>query len=271
MERLQVAIEKARTSRERATAEKAGLSPQTPETNPADAWDALRPIALDPAHLTSKRIITHIKDSAATSFDLLRTRILQQTRQHGWRRIAMVSADTGAGKTTTVANLAFCLGRQDDIKSLVLDLDLRRPGLAQVLGQKCHSNMAEVIGGALSFADHGMRYGDNLAFGLNNMPASNPSELLQSHRMTDLLTALDEIYAPDITLFDIPPLLATDDSYGFLRNVDCALIIVEAERTPISQVDVIERQVAEITNVLGVVLNRCNYANGLNGADYGYS
>ena len=167
-------------------------------------------------------------------------------------------------------DLAFALGRQSDLHTIALDFDLRRPSLANALGQTPRHNMADVIEGRVPFADHALRHGDNVIFGLNHEAARNPSELLQSNRTADLLESLERAYTPDFILFDMPPLLATDDSFGFLRQVDTALIVVEAERTPISQVDVIERQVAEITNVMGVILNKCNYADGLYGSEYGY-
>ena len=66
--------------------------------------------------------------------------------------------------------------------------------------------------------------------------------------------------------FDLPPLFTGDDSIGFLRNVDCALIVVAAEETPMSQIDTAERQVSELTQVMGVVLNKCRITSD----DYSY-
>ena len=66
-------------------------------------------------------------------------------------------------------------------------------------------------------------------------------------------------FDPDIMIFDLPPMLVTDDARAFLKNVDCALIVARAEQTKISQLDVCEREVGEHTNVLGVVLNNCRH------------
>ena len=70
--------------------------------------------------------------------------------------------------------------------------------------------------------------------------------------------------------FDISPLNVSDDNIAFLQNVDCALIIAAAEGTPTSQIDQAERQVAELTNVMGIVLNKCRYASEADGYDYQY-
>jgi Mrp family chromosome partitioning ATPase len=71
-------------------------------------------------------------------------------------------------------------------------------------------------------------------------------------------------------LFDMPPLMANDDSHGFLRSVDCALLVVVAEKTPMEQIDVAERQLSELTNVMGIILNRCRYTTGAHGYENEY-
>lgn len=291
MERLQIAIEKARADRERGreargdaatggpsalpeqngVAETAALAPvldAAAETGDA-AWNALTEFRPSPKLLQRNRVITLEPGPDAMPFDTLRTRIVQQALREKRRRIAVVSPHAGSGKTTTLTNLAFCFARQADLRTMVLDFDLRRPSMAKLLGQSPKTSMDEVISGQVDFADHGMRFGQNVAFGLNGRGTRNASELLQSRRTTELLADLERTYAPDFMLFDMPPLLATDDALGFLHHVDAALIIVEAERTPIRQIDTVEAQVAELTHVLGVVLNRCSYT-GKESKDYHY-
>ena len=53
--------------------------------------------------------------------------------------------------------------------------------------------------------------------------------------------------------------LASDDHVGFLPHVDCALLISAAESTTMNQLDVCEKELSELTNVLGVVLNKCRF------------
>ena len=129
--------------------------------------------------------------------------------------------------------------------------------------------MADVLEGRVAFADHALRHGENVLFGLNSGPVPNSSELLQSQNTADRLAEIEATYAPDLMLFDMPPLMSSDDNIGFLKNVDCALIMVEAERTTTDKIDQSERQVAELTNVMGIVLNKCRYVDGT--YDYGYS
>lgn len=277
MERLQAAIEKARAQREGAV-----LAPQRADrgADPATAapvaasapggvdelWAALRPLDAEGLRLQSRQLVTLQPGAPSAPFDILRTRMLQQAQANGWKRIAVTSPHSGCGKTMTTANLAFSFGRQAEQRTLVIDFDMRRGTLAKTLGQSPAHTMGDVLEGRISFSDHALRYGQNVAFGLNGGTVKNPSELLQSSATRDALAAIEAAWQPDLMLFDVPPLRATDDSIGFLRQVDAAIIIVAAEETPMSQIDVAERQVAELTNVMGIVLNKCRIMDG----DYGY-
>jgi len=274
MERLQAAIEKARAQRD-GVVTPAQAQTQTPAptaTAPSqqvgadDLWQALKPLDAERLRAQSSQIVTLRPGKASAPFDMLRTRIVQQAQTNGWKRIAITSPHSGCGKTLTTANLAFSFARQLELQTMIIDFDMRRGTLARTLGQKVSHSMGDVLEGRVSFADHALRYGPNLAFGLNARSVANPSELLQSTLTRETLAQIEAAYQPDLVLFDVPPLRATDDSIGFLRQVDAAIIIVAAEETPMSQIDVAERQVAELTNVMGIVLNKCRILDG----DYGY-
>ncbi|OIQ70643.1 tyrosine-protein kinase YwqD [mine drainage metagenome] len=268
MDRLQIAIEKARAKRgSRNSAAQIG-----PEHAAAggDPWLSLTPIEIKRPMLERNRIIALSGGPDVAPYDHLRTRILQQARQHDWRRIALVSPHSACGKSTTAVNLAFSFGRQSDVRTLVLDLDLRRPRLAGILAQQSEFSMPDVLERRVPFSSLGMRYGDNLAFGFTMERVPNSAELLQSQQTSDVLSEIEAAYKPDICLYDMPPMMASDDTFGFLKNVDCVLMLAEAEKTPVAQIDIAERQLAELTNVMGIVLNKCNYADGLYGYDYGY-
>lgn len=275
MERLQTAIQKARAQRQdpqAGTGRRAASAPDAPVDIPSDiqaAWLDLKEMAYDPAVLQTNRIVAGSGGVEAQAFDMLRTKILRMNKQNDWKRIAVVSPSAASGKSTTVANLAFAFSRQSDIRAIVFDFDLRRPSLSHLLGQKIPHNMGDVLRGKVPFNDHALRIGSNMALAMNNGPVHQSAELLQSNQTEDLLTAVEETYGTDLLLFDMPPMLAVDDAHGFLRSVDAALIVMEAEKTPVKQIDVVERQVAELTNVAGIVLNKCNYSDNTYSSNYG--
>lgn len=274
MERLQQAIEKARAERDakevppKAPVRRPGPPPGAPSVT--EAWAALSELNFQPKALPRKRVMTLHGGPDAAPFDLLRTRLLQQAKQHGWRRIGFVSPHAGCGKTTATANVAFSLARQTETRALILDFDLRRRGLTELFRQKLSRGMADVLEGRATFADHGLRYGMNVAFGFNGTTVKTASEILQSAKTQEVLDTLQATYEPTVMLFDLPPLMASDDNFGFLQTIDAALIITAAEKTTMSQIDVAERQVADLTNVMGIVLNQCRYTDGAYGHEYNY-
>lgn len=269
MERIQEALAKARAQRQQGSATRTQHAAAPGPSQPVEeAWAALAPFKLNRATLKRSRVVASEPGRDAAPYDLLRTKIIHQAQSNDWRRVAIVSPDMGAGKSTTLANLAFSFERQRDMRVMCLDLDLRRPALHKVLAQKPDHSMAEVLDGHVRFAEHGLRLGERVGFGLNNGPASNPSELLLSRAAREALDGIERDYCPDLTFFDISPLNASDDNIAFLQNVDCAVIIAAAESTPMSRIDQAERQVAELTNVMGIVLNKCRYVNDAEGYDY---
>lgn len=273
MDRLQQAIQKAREEREsrqyQPLPQHEDHSDAPQEYDGEDIWLTVPEIRIDPHLVTRNRLMSYRGGPDATPYDMLRTKMLQQIQSNGWRRVAITSPYSGCGKSTTAANLAFSLGRQEDLRTIVVDFDLRRRGLAEILEQTGNYSMADVIQGAVPFHEHALRHGKNVIFGLNYTPTRNPSEILQSKRMIETLEQIEDEFKPDIMLFDTPPLMASDDSHGFLRNVDCALLLAAAEETSIDHIDVAEQQLAELTKVMGIVLNKCRYISGAFGHEYG--
>jgi protein-tyrosine kinase len=232
------------------------------------AWAALPSFAVQARRLERAHVVTFAGGADAVSFDALRTRLLQQMRSHGWRRVAITSPGAGCGKTTLSLNLAFSLARQPEVRTLLAELDLRRPSIARVLGTPDRANLGAVLAGEAAFDACGLRLSQNLMLAGNQGPARDAAELLASAGAAQTLARIEETYAPDITIFDMPPMLVTDDMMAFAGEVDCVLLVAAAEASTIKEVDTCERELAAQTNVLGVVLNKCRYTE--RGAGYGY-
>jgi protein-tyrosine kinase len=279
MERIQSAIQKARVAREGKTgndtatpAPATGLVPKSEEeTAPSArdaAWARLETFQPNPQHFERGRIMTLEPGVMATPFDVMRTRLLKQMRTNGWKRLAITSPGPACGKTMTCLNLAFSLARQSDIRTMVIEVDLRRPSMAKTLGIRQTHSFAEVLAGRAAPNDHLVRYGMNLAFGTNQGLTRNSAELLQSGAIVEVLARLEATYAPDILIFDMPPMQVGDDAIAFLEKTDCALLVAAAGTTTVAQVDHCEQDIAAHTNVMGVVLNKCRYLS--KDQSYGY-
>jgi Mrp family chromosome partitioning ATPase len=275
MERLEAALEKARQERQNVqTADFTAPKPVKPQPAPAEAvvdpWSTLKTVKVSPRIARRNRITAMTQGRESAPYDLLRTRTLRIMNENGWKTLAVTSPNKTCGKTTVSANLAFSLARQEDLRVLVMDMDLRRPAMHKLLNQRPDNNLHEALAGEKLLEGAFLRVGENLAFGLNKAPAINPSELLQSSRTRTRLAEIQELFKPDITIFDMPPMLVSDENFGFLPGVDCGLLIGAADSTTISQLDICEKDLAELTNVLGVVLNKCRYADTNAGYDYDY-
>jgi Mrp family chromosome partitioning ATPase len=103
--------------------------------NPDRVWESLGAVTLDAAKLAGKGVFANPQQSKSTSyFDILRTRLLHAMQERGWKRIAVTSPTHGCGKSFVAANLALSLARRPSSRTVLLDLELRQPGLAKLLG-----------------------------------------------------------------------------------------------------------------------------------------
>lgn len=275
MERLQAAIAKAR-------AERQGLAPAVPIAPPgpaggavveegvAAAWAALTPFNPPARTFEAGRIVSMTGGRDAPAFDVVRTKVLHQMKQNGWKRLAITSPTAGCGKSTVALNLGFSLSRQKDRRTILCEADLRRPSMARTLGIKDRNSFARVLTGDGGFAQNALRYGDNFALSITDQAARHPAETLHGSGVPDILDRIEADYAPDIMIFDLPPLMVTDDALAFLVHVDCVLLIAAAEMSTVSQIDSCEREIASRSNVMGVVLNKCRYSGPEYGYGYGY-
>lgn len=282
MDKIQSALAKARAEREalksavtaaetpppteqktsEVASEPSRLSPQTD----LDAWRALDELAVEPKLIEQNRIVALQDGAPGAEFDMMRTRVLQQMRANNWRRLAITSPTPACGKTTVALNLAFSLSRQSDVRTILLEMDLRRPSLARVLGLDNGHKFARVLDGKEPLADHALRYGDNLILATNRSPSQRPAELLQGSKATEALNEIEATYAPDIMIIDMPPMLVSDDTIAFMNKVDCVLLVAAAETTKVKEVDICERELSQHANMMGVVLNKCRHM----GPTYGY-
>lgn len=274
MERIAEAIAKARASRdsgeiaEPLPAARSSVVRTEPENRPtpseeegriADAWSALPETTFRKRLMARHRIVAFAGGPGAAEVDGIRTRLLNLCQAKGWRRVAITSPGPGCGKTTLALNLGFSLARQRDQRAIAIEVDFRRPAFARTLGLSFKHQIARVLEGDAYLRDHAVRHGRNLAIAASHGPVRHPAELLQSSRAAAALDEIQAIYAPTVTLFDLPPMLVNDDAMAFAGRVDCALLVAAAERTTLKELDRCERELASRTNVLGIVLNRCRY------------
>lgn len=277
VERLKIAIEKARAQRRQAEPDDAAPrtgrpQPQGHSSNPVSselagpgaetvqresAWNALNPLSLDEKHLESRRIISSRKeDPAHVVFDVLRTRMLGVLDSHGWHRVGITSPREGCGKTFVANNLAFSLARQSDRRTILMDMDLRKPCVADVLGVDHQNSMRWFLNGQIGAEKYLRRIGANLAVGLNSGPVQDAAEVILAPSTEHAIVAMHDQFRPNVTIYDLPPMLAFDDVMGMLPRLDCVLLVIGGGETKPADVSECEHLLKDHCPLLGVVMNK---------------
>ena len=182
--------------------------------------------------------------------------MLEATTGPGRRRCVLItSADVGEGKTTLAAQLA---GRcaNAGLTTLLIDADLRRPALGELLQVPEGPGLAEVLAGEATPEEAIVVV--NQAGGFYLLPAGgdglDPSRLLQGERLGQLLAQLKGAF--DTVLIDVPPVLPVPDALLVGRWTDGAVLAVRHDTSRFPLVDrARERLAAMGIPILGAVVN----------------
>lgn len=270
VERLKVAITKAREIRAGALGDPVAVRRGSSSGMVDQRWEQLQELTLNVTHLMRERIVSHQKtDPAHVVFDVLRTRLLKVFKDNGWSRIAITSPTKGCGKTFVCCNLALSLARQPDLRTMLIDMDLKAPRISSCLGIKDPRSMAWFLTGQTAPEAFLRRIGPNLAVALNTERVRDSAEMIGDDVTAATLNATREAFAPDVTIFDLPPILVSDDAIAFLPQVDCVLLVVAAGETKPDDISECERLLGDNTNFLGVLLNKCE-AKSTDAYQYAY-
>ena len=214
-------------------------------------------IKLDGAHLEKNRILSHLKkDIHSGVFDSLRTQVLQKMEENNWRTIAVVSPTPESGKTLVSINLSISIASQPNRTAILVDFDLRRPKIATYLGIHTEKSVTDYLTGEAELKE--VMFNPGIA-GLVVMPTmraiSKSAEMLGSRKVKNLVEELRLRYDTRIVIFDLPPILNTDDAMVILPYVDCILLVVANGMSTQSEIEETLHHLPK-EKLLGVVLNK---------------
>ncbi|WP_434053674.1 MAG: polysaccharide biosynthesis tyrosine autokinase [Roseibium sp.] len=171
--------------------------------------------------------------------------------------IGIVSAYSGEGKSTVSKNFASLLASLGT-KTLLMDCDLRNPGLSQGVAPRAEAGLLEVFLDGRSMSSVLVREPDS---GLVMVPTvlrqgiSHTSEILASPSMKKLLSAASDHF--EYIIIDLPPLAPVVDVRAFANQVDAFLMVVEWGKTPRQTVRAAianDRRLAD--KCLGILINK---------------
>lgn len=174
-------------------------------------------------------IVERPGSAAAEAYRVIRNSLDFINFEHDIKTILVTSAAPGEGKSTVAANLAASLAQAGQ-KVALISCDFRRPTTELFFGVQNTVGLSDVLTGRHSMKAVLQRPGDEqlLVMTSGRMPP-NPSELLSSTRMKELLDQLGEW--ADWVIIDTPPVLAVSDAVALARWVDGVLVVTRASHT----------------------------------------
>jgi capsular exopolysaccharide synthesis family protein len=247
------------------------VPPQTVDTSKVRRF---QPITLDRAVLEENHILPQVTDPGALrAYKILRTRMLRRLEANQWHSFAVTGATAGEGKTLTSINLAMALAQDSNTWVFLVDLDLQRPKVADYLGLNNslgERGLTDFLLGDATFEQitYSPTSAERLAVIPNFQAVANASDLLTSPRMDELVQTLEAEAPRRIVIFDMPPVLASDDVLAFSPRVDGMLLVVAEGTTTRDSLRGAKEMLQEM-NLLGVVLNRSEASQ--EGAYYNYA
>jgi polysaccharide biosynthesis transport protein len=201
----------------------------------------------------------------AEAFHSLRASLEYLAVDRPLRRILVTSSVAEEGKTTVCANLAVALA-QSGGSVVVLETDLRRPALSSLLGVSSFaSGLTNVlVGGAeleetvrrVELPSTGAPNDDDRHLAL--LPSGplppNPSKLLGSAQMRDVVDRLDKVF--DSVILDSPPILAVADSVELAKLADGVIVVVRSKQVTRDAAREVRALADRLgIHVVGVVIN----------------
>ena len=204
---------------------------------------------------------------AAEAFRQLRTNFRFIDVDNPIRSVVITSANEGEGKSTVATNLARVLASAGQ-ETVLVDADLRRPVVAGIYGVDTQIGLAQVLVGDVTATEALQESGiEHLKVMSAGRVPHNPSELLGSHRMQQLL---QELSRDHLVVLDAPPLLPVTDAALLAAIADGAMVVFAIGQTYKEQARLAKRRLEQTGGrMLGVVLNRAPL-RGLGAVVYGY-
>jgi capsular exopolysaccharide synthesis family protein len=202
--------------------------------------------------LDGKTIIGADTSSVFRDQYLALARAVESARDsHGLKTLMVMSAEAGDGRTLTATNLALTLSESMGRQVLLIDADLRRPGLHDLFGLAASPGLVDVL--ERSGADVPIsEVSPTLSVLTAGGRVPDPTSLLLSSRMRSLVLASRARFGT--VLLDTPPVGAIPDAHFLSWLADGVLLVVAADRTPRGTVEAVVREVGS-ERFIGAVFN----------------
>jgi Mrp family chromosome partitioning ATPase len=216
-----------------------------------------RVIAPPKRRLLRRRLIAGQEEhQLSDTFRILRTRVLNRMEANGYQTLGIASAVGREGKTLIASNLAISMARVLTRTVLLVDLDMRSPSVHKYFGVDPRPGLETYLRKDIPLSECLINPGiDRLVLLPTGKPVRNSSELITGPKMTRLARELRETYPDRLIVYDLPPVLQTDDALAFLKYVDCGLLVASEGHTRESDLERVTGLLEDYP-LIGTVFNR---------------
>ncbi len=222
--------------------------PSRSPNSPPSPWAPLEARGL------TEKLVTAVSlpPRSVEQYRRLAARLHLSQAERGTRTVMVTSAAVGEGKTLTATNLALTLSESYKRRVLLIDADLRRPWVHELLRVPNMSGLNDGIRSGVDRKVPLIAVSEYLSVLTAGRPDPDPMSVLASDRMRRVLADASRSF--DWVIVDTPPVGLLSDAHLLASLVDTVLLVVRAGTTPLRSmrqaVDAIGRE-----RILGVVLN----------------
>ena len=207
--------------------------------------------------LRERRVVSLEKFGVESEiFRVLRTKVLKQLRDNNWNSFGVTSPSKAAGKSMISVNLAIALAKEVNQTVLLVDLDLKNPRIDWYFDLHVEQGLGDYLLSDTSLSEVLVNPSiERLVVLPGRGKTIGSSELLTAPKMRQLIQEIKQRYKSRIIIFDLPPILVSDDVLVSMDFFDASLLVVEeGVNTP----DEVSKSLKMLTgsNLLGTVLNK---------------
>ncbi|KXS40794.1 MAG: capsular exopolysaccharide family protein [Candidatus Frackibacter sp. T328-2] len=195
------------------------------------------------------------KSPLAESYRTLRTNIRFLSPDDPLQTIAMTSSTPSEGKSITIANLAISM-TQNGQEVIIIDTDLRKPMQHRFFKMTNFAGLSNILTNEIELKEGIRETGvERLKLVSSGSVPPNPSELLSSKKMTEVIEEVEEL--ADIVLLDCPPIIAVSDPMVIANKVDGVILVVASHETEDKALVKAKEMLDKVqANIIGTILTK---------------
>lgn len=204
------------------------------------------------------------KSITAEYFRTLRTNLIFAQKEDELKNILITSCGPGEGKTYVSANLAITFAKVNK-KVIIIDADMRKGRLHNIFKLENTIGISNYLkdlieGNKIKLKETAKYIKETNIPNLHIMTSGdrplNPSELISSNKMSEIIKTLNKIY--DIVIIDGTPSAIVSDSMAISKYINTILLVAEHKKTKIEILKKVKKQIETVNGkITGVILNKC--------------